>query len=52
MPFVLIEGGVAQTRRAALRCGVDKFVQDAKAQAGLNGTFFANASLRGTDAIC
>ena len=42
---------MAQTRRAALRCGVEKFVQDAKAQAGLNGTFFADASLRGTDHV-
>ena len=49
VPFVLIAGGTVQTRRAALRCGVDKFVHDAGAQAGLNGTFFANASLRGTD---
>ena len=40
VPFVLIEGGVAQTRRATLRCGVDQFVQKAGAQAGLNGTFF------------
>ena len=49
VPFVLIAGGTVQTRRAALRCGVDKFVRDAGAQAGLNGTFFADASLRGTD---
>ncbi len=51
VPFILIEGGVAQTRRAALRCGVNEFVQEAGAQAGLNGTFFADASLRGTDHI-
>jgi len=51
VPFVLIEGGVAQTRRAALRCGVNQFVKDAGAQAGLNGTFFADASVQGTDHI-
>lgn len=49
VPFVLIAGGTVQTRRANLRCGVPKFVHDARAQAGLNGTFFADASLRGTD---
>lgn len=51
VPFVLIEGGVAQTRRAALRCGVNEFVQKAGAQAGINGTFFSDASLRGTDHV-
>ena len=51
VPYILIEGGVAQTRRSALRCGVDRLVSQAKAQAGLNGTFFADASLRGTDNV-
>ena len=49
MPFVLIAGGMPQTRRSPLRCEVGQIVQDAGAQAGLNGTFFVNASLRGTD---
>ncbi len=49
VPFILIEGGVPQTRRAALRRGVDEMVQEAGAQAGLNGTFFVNASVQGTD---
>ena len=51
VPFILIEGGVAQTRRAALRCGVPALVQQAGAQAGVNGTFFANASVQGTDNV-
>ena len=51
VPFILIVGGVAQTRRSALRCGVDHLVQQARAQAGVNGTFFADASLRGTDNV-
>lgn len=49
VPFILIEGGVAQTRRSALRCGVGELVRQAGAQAGVNGTFFANASVQGTD---
>lgn len=49
VPFILIEGGVPQTRRAALRRGVDEMVQEAGAQAGINGTFFVNASVAGTD---
>ena len=49
VPFILIEGGVPQTRRAAIRCGVGQMVQEAGAQAGLNGTFFVNASVAGTD---
>ena len=49
VPFILIEGGVPQTRRAAFRRGVGEMVQDAGAQAGLNGTFFVNASVQGTD---
>jgi len=49
VPFILIEGGIAQTRRSPLRAGVTQIVAQARAQAGLNGTFFVNASLRGTD---
>ena len=49
VPFILIEGGVPQTRRAALRRGVNEMVQEAGAQAGINGTFFVNASVQGTD---
>ncbi len=51
VPFILIEGGVAQTRRSALRCGVSTLVQQAGAQAGVNGTFFADASVQGTDNV-
>ena len=51
VPFILIEGGVPQTRRAAVRCGVGQMVQDAGAQAGLNGTFFVDASVAGTDNV-
>jgi hypothetical protein len=49
VPFVLIAGGTVQTRRSPRRCGVSEFVKGAGARAGLNGTFFADASLRGTD---
>ncbi len=49
VPFILIEGGVPQTRRAAFRRGVGEMVQDAGAQAGLNGTYFVDASVQGTD---
>ena len=51
VPFILIEGGVAQTRRSALRCGVDHLVREAGAQAGVNGTFFADARVQGTDNV-
>lgn len=51
VPFIIIEGGVAQTRRSALRCGVNALVQQAGAQAGVNGTFFADASVQGTDNV-
>ena len=47
--MILITGGVASSRRALTRHGVSDFVKDAGAAAGLNGTFFANASLNGTD---
>jgi hypothetical protein len=49
VPFILIEGGVPQTRRSAFRCEVGQMVRKAGAQAGLNGTFFVNASVQGTD---
>ena len=49
VPFILIEGGVPQTRRVAFRKGVEEMVQSAGAQAGLNGTFFADATVAGTD---
>ena len=51
VPFILIEGGVAQTRRSVPRCGVDALVRQAGAQAGVNGTFFADARVQGTDNI-
>ena len=51
VPFILIEGGVPQTRRSAFRCGVGQMVQDAGAQAGINGTFFVDASVQGTDNV-
>ena len=49
VPFILIEGGVPQTRRVAFRQGVEEMVRSAGAQAGLNGTFFADATVAGTD---
>ena len=51
VPMMLIEGGVASSRRSPLRLGVEDFVSRSGAQAGLNGAFFANASLSGTDNI-
>ena len=51
VPFILIEGGIPQTRRSPMRCGVEQMVQEAGAQAGLNGTFFADAALKGTDNV-
>jgi hypothetical protein len=47
--MILISGGVAGARRAPTRHEVMDFVKRAGATAGLNGTFFANASLNGTD---
>lgn len=41
----------AQTRRSVLRCGVDSLVRKAGAQAGVNGTFFADARVAGTDNV-
>ncbi|MGO8670054.1 MAG: hypothetical protein ACLQVD_01595 [Capsulimonadaceae bacterium] len=49
IPFTIVAGGIAGTRRSAIRQSVSAFVEDCGARAGLNGTFFANASLRGTD---
>lgn len=51
IPFILIQGGVVGTRRAAARTGVETMVRAAGAQAGLNGTFFSDARLRGTDSV-
>jgi hypothetical protein len=47
--LVMVEGGVAGTRRSPVRVGVRDIVDEYGASAGLNGTFFANASLSGTD---
>jgi poly-beta-1,6-N-acetyl-D-glucosamine N-deacetylase len=47
--FLLVQGGIAGTRRSPLRQAVTDFVQESGAEAGLDGTFFANASLTGTD---
>ncbi|MDR3708800.1 MAG: phosphodiester glycosidase family protein [Capsulimonadaceae bacterium] len=47
--LIIISGGVASSRRAVTRHGVSDFVRETGAAAGLNGTFFANASLNGTD---
>jgi len=49
VPMVLIQGGLPGTRRSPIRAGVDQIVAVSGAKAGLNGTFFANASLNGTD---
>lgn len=46
---MFIEGGMPQTRRSAFRCGVGQMVQEAGAQAGINGTFFVDAAVAGTD---
>ncbi len=51
VPFILIQGGMPQTRRSALRCGVGDMVRQAGAQAGINGTFFVDASVQGTDNV-
>ena len=49
VPITAVVGGTAGTRRSMVRQGVEDFVKETGATAGLNGTFFANASLRGTD---
>jgi peptidoglycan/xylan/chitin deacetylase (PgdA/CDA1 family) len=47
----VVRGGMPATRRAASggRQSVGEFVKEAGGIAGMNGTFFANAALRGTD---
>jgi hypothetical protein len=47
----VVRGGMPATRRAASggRQSVGEFVKEAGGVAGMNGTFFANAALRGTD---
>src|SRR5579862_367919 len=47
--LVMIEGGTAGTRRSPVRVGVRDIVNEFGAAAGLNGTFFADATLSGTD---
>ena len=49
VPLTVVAGGTPGTRRSMVREGVGDFVKQAGATAGLNGTFFANASLSGTD---
>ncbi|HLK61134.1 MAG TPA: polysaccharide deacetylase family protein [Chthonomonadaceae bacterium] len=47
----LIRGGTPTSRRGLLgRESVGQFIQDAGGVAGINGTFFADARIRGTDA--
>lgn len=45
----LVRGGKPATHRTAGRKSVGQFVQEAGGVAGINGTFFADAALRGTD---
>lgn len=47
--LILVEGGQLGTRRSPIRQEVQDFVRESGATAGVNGTFFANASLQGTD---
>jgi hypothetical protein len=49
VPMTLVIGGTPASRLSPVRQGVTDFVRQAGATAGLNGTFFANASLNGTD---
>jgi hypothetical protein len=49
VPIRVVMGGTPGSRRSPIRQGVEDFVRQAGATAGLNGTFFANASLEGTD---
>src|SRR6185437_11869645 len=42
VPVMLVEGGIAGTRRSPVRVAVQDIVQESGAKAGLNGTFFAN----------
>jgi peptidoglycan/xylan/chitin deacetylase (PgdA/CDA1 family) len=46
--MTFIRGGTPETVRSASREGVQDFVADAQAQAGINGTFFALAEVAGT----
>lgn len=45
----LVRGGTPSTWRSSGRESVGTFIQQAQGVAGINGTFFANAALRGTD---
>ena len=47
--LVMVCGGVAGSRRFTERQGVTQFVESSGATAGVNGTFFADASLHGDD---
>ncbi len=49
VPFTMVIGGEPGSYRPGVREAVGDMVQETKATAGLNGTFFANASLTGTD---
>lgn len=46
----LIMGGIPTTRRSGKRQSVGEFVRDGGGVAGINGSFFADARLIGTDA--
>lgn len=47
----LVRGGKLSTRRVATRQSVGLFVKEAGGVAGINGTFFADARLRGTSNV-
>ncbi|MCS6775244.1 MAG: polysaccharide deacetylase family protein, partial [Chloroherpetonaceae bacterium] len=47
----LVRGGRLSTRRVATRQSVGLFVKEAGGVAGINGTFFADARLRGTSNV-
>ena len=49
VPLVMVSGGIAGSRRFTERQGVTQFVEASGATAGVNGTFFADASLHGDD---
>lgn len=46
----LVKGGIPTTRRSGRRQSVGEFIRDAGGVAGINGSFFADARLAGTDA--
>ncbi len=46
--LALIKGGIPSSRRSPSRQGVLEFMHDAGASAGINGTFFAMAAIKGT----